>query len=250
MLVLAVALALLIGLSLGILGGGGSILTVPIFVYVAGYGPKEAIAMSLAVVGATSLVGVIRHWREGNVVPRVALTFGVFAMVGAYAGARLAIYIPGQVQLAVFALIMLVVGARMIRSAAGIGVESSKPARRRLVAFQGVGVGALTGIVGVGGGFLIVPSLVLLARLPMKKAIGSSLLVIVMNTASGFVGYLGQAEIDWLFMSAFAMVGIVGILIGTHLVRFITGAQLKKAFGVFVLVMGVLILLENLAHYV
>lgn len=250
MLILGVLLAALIGLSLGLLGGGGSILTVPIFVYLLGFGAKEAIAMSLAVVGATSLVGAASHWRAGNVNVRVALIFGVVAMAGTYLGARLAVFFSGAAQLILFALVMLIAAFFMFR---GMPVKASAAAEDTairdmplaLIVVEGIAVGVLTGLVGVGGGFLIVPALVLLGRLPMKQAVGTSLLVIAMKSAAGFYGYLGQVEVQWAFMTLFTAVAVIGIFAGTYLVRFVSQAQLKRAFAVFLLVMGGFILWQN-----
>ncbi len=253
MLLLGISLGLFIGLSLGLLGGGGSILAVPIFVYVLGFDAKQAIAMSLAVVGVTSLMGAIGHWRIGNVHVRVALVFGAVAMVGTYLGARLSVFFSGAAQLVLFALVMLSAAYFMLRgrvpglsAAAG---ESHLADRSHLpialIALEGIAVGVLTGLVGVGGGFLIVPALVLLARVPMKQAVGTSLAVIAMKSATGFLGYLGQVEVAWAFMGAFTAVAIVGILIGTYLVRFVPQGTLRRAFAVFLIVMSGGILYQN-----
>lgn len=252
MMILGFALAALIGLSLGMLGGGGSILTVPIFVYVLGFEAKEAIAMSLAVVGATSLFGAAGHWRAGNVNLRVAVIFGVVAMAGTYAGARLAVFFSGAAQLTLFALVMLLAAVFMFRDNAPrrtVGVTSAPdvPMPLVLIVIEGLAVGVLTGLVGVGGGFLIVPALVLLGRVPMKQAIGTSLLVIAMKSFAGFIGYLGQVEVQWGFMAGFTAVAVIGILAGTWLVRFVPQHTLKRAFAVFLLVMGAFILYQNRA---
>jgi uncharacterized membrane protein YfcA len=262
MAILGFALAALIGLSLGLLGGGGSILTVPIFVYVLGFGAKEAIAMSLAVVGATSLFGAAGHWRAGNVNLRVALIFGAVAMAGTYLGARLAVYFSGAAQLALFAVVMLLAAFFMFRekephlamvgATEPLGDAPVKPEGADvkemplgLIVLEGIAVGILTGLVGVGGGFLIVPALVLLGKLPMKQAVGTSLLVIAMKSAAGFYGYLGQVEVPWAFMGLFTLVAIAGIFAGTYLVQFVSQAHLKRSFAVFLVVMGGFILWQN-----
>ena len=259
---LGLALAALIGLSLGILGGGGSILTVPIFVYVLGFGAKEAIAMSLAVVGTVSLFGTFSHWKAGNVNLRVATIFGVVAMAGTYLGARLAVYFSGAAQLLLFAVVMLIAAFFMFREKEPIAAEVGetdalegapvkpggadvKEMSLGLIAMEGIAVGILTGLVGVGGGFLIVPALVLLGKIPMKQAVGTSLLVIAMKSAAGFVGYLGQVEVPWDFMAIFTAVAIAGIFAGTYLVKFLSQAVLKRGFAVFLVVMGVFILYQN-----
>lgn len=251
MVILGIGLAALIGLSLGLLGGGGSILTVPIFVYVLGFGAKEAIAMSLAVVGATSLLGAASHWRAGNVNLRLAGIFGVVAMAGTYLGARLAVFFSGAAQLALFAAVMLAAAYFMFRPPALAregAPDGSGPTRDMpmgLIVAEGIAVGVLTGLVGVGGGFLIVPALVLLGRVPMKQAVGTSLLIIAMKSAAGFAGYLGQVEVDWTFMALFTAVAAGGILVGAHLVRFVPQHALQRAFAVFLLVMGIFILYQN-----
>jgi uncharacterized membrane protein YfcA len=252
MMILGLALALLIGLSLGILGGGGSILTVPIFVYVVGFEVKEAIAMSLAVVGATSLFGALRHWQVGNVNLRVAVIFGIVAMAGANAGARLAVFFTGGAQLTLFALVMLLAAFFMFRDrtprpAAGVTPPPDVPMPLLLMVVVGLAVGVLTGLVGVGGGFLIVPALVLLGKVPMKQAIGTSLLVIALNSFAGFLGYMGQVEVQWGFMAGFTAVAMIGILAGTSAVRFVPQHTLRRSFAVFLVIMGAFILYQNRA---
>jgi uncharacterized membrane protein YfcA len=251
MMFVGIALGALVGLALGLLGGGGSILTVPIFVYVLGFPPKEAIAMSLAVVGATSLFGAAGHWRAGNVDLRVATVFGAVAMAGTYLGARLAVFFSGAAQLTLFAVVMLLAAWFMFRPAR-VRANAPAPASLRemrlgLIAAEGLAVGVLTGLVGVGGGFLIVPALVLLARVPMKQAVGTSLLVIAMKSATGFLGYLGQVQVAWGFMAVFTAVAVAGILVGTHLVKYVPHAALQRAFAVFLVVMGTFILYQNRA---
>jgi len=241
-----------IGLVLGVLGGGGSILTVPVFVYLLGFDPKPAIAMSLAVVGTTSLFGAIGHWRAGNVNLRVAAIFGVVAMVGTYLGARLAVFFSGAAQMALFAGVMLLAAFFMLRGKKPAEPPPGRPGERMpilLVVAEGIAVGVLTGLVGVGGGFLIVPALVLLGKVPMKEAVGTSLLVIALKSAGGFVGYLGQVEVDWAFMGLFTAVAVSGIVAGTWLVRFIPQAALRRAFAVFLVIMGSFILYQNRAVF-
>ena len=249
MSILGVGLAALIGLSLGLLGGGGSILTVPIFVYLLGFGVREAIAMSLAGVGATSLFGAAGHWRAGNVNLRVAAIFGVVAMPATYLGARLAVFFSGAAQLILFALVMLVAAIFMFREEPVTALAGDEGAPRKmplgLIVLEGVGVGVLTGLVGVGGGFLIVPALVLLGKVPMKQAVGTSLLVIAMKSGAGFAGYLGQVEVDWNFIILFTGVSIGGILLGSWLVRFVPQLALQRTFAAFLLLMGGFILYQN-----
>lgn len=247
-------LAALIGLSLAIMGGGGSILTVPIFVYVMHFDPKTAIAMSLPVVGVTSLAGAVNHWREGNFNLRAAVIFGALAMIGSYAGARLAANVSGIVQLTLLGLVMIASAALMLRRpvaaravAATEGDGKSSSLRTALVAAVGLSVGMLTGIVGIGGGFLFVPALVLLARLPMKTAVGTSLLVIALNTAAGSLGYRGQVNVPWHVVMMFTAVAIVGIVAGTRVVRHVSQLALRRSFAYFLFVMAVFILYQNRA---
>jgi uncharacterized membrane protein YfcA len=253
MIALGLALAALIGLSLGLLGGGGSILTVPVFVYVLGFDAKVAIALSLAVVGVVSLFGAVGHWRAGNVNVRVALLFGVVAMAGTYAGARLSVFFSGSAQLVLFAAVMLLAAWFMFRGrtpSPGDVDLGGEPAGRSalpvgLIVVEGLAVGVLTGLVGVGGGFLVVPALVLLGGVPMKEAVGTSLLVIALKSAAGFAGYLGQVTVPWAFLAGFSAIAVVGIGVGTTLVRHVSQEALRRAFAVFLVVMGTFILYQN-----
>jgi uncharacterized protein len=249
LIVLGAALGFLMGLSLGVLGGGGSILAVPIFVYVLGFGAKESIAMSLFAVGLVSLFGAAGHWRAGNVDLRVGLLFGAFAMAGTFGGARLAVFFSGAAQLSLFALVMLVAAALMFRGSATVAVprQRSRHGVRAvaLIGAEGLAVGVLTGLVGVGGGFLVVPALVLLGGLPMKVAVGTSLLVIALKSASGFLGYVDQVQVAWGIMLVFSSIAVAGINVGTRLVRHIPASGLRRMFAVFLLVMSGLILYQN-----
>lgn len=250
MLILGLGLALFVGLALGLLGAGGSILTIPIFVYVLGFGAKEAIAMSLAVVGATTLVGAVRHGQLGNLNLRVALIFGPFAMAGTYLGARLAVYFSGSAQLVMFAVMMLMASAFMLRERKPRAKSEALAVRKPGVALalmivEGLAVGVVTGLVGVGGGFLIVTALVVVLGVPMKEAVGTSLLVVALKSFTGFVGYLGQVDVRWGFMAGFAALATAGIWMGVSLVRFIAPAVLRRTFAIFLIVIGLWILYEN-----
>ncbi|MEU9670651.1 sulfite exporter TauE/SafE family protein [Streptomyces bobili] len=250
MITLVLAASVLIGVSLGILGGGGSILTVPILVYLAGMDTKEAIATSLFVVGATSLVGLVPHARAGRVRWRTGLIFGAVSMVGAYGGGRLAEYIPGTVLLVAFALMMLATAAAMLRKSRK--ANRAKPAHTELpvkhVIVEGLVVGAVTGLVGSGGGFLVVPALALLGGLPMSVAVGTSLLVIAMKSFSGLAGHLNGVQIDWSLALMVTAAAVVGSLIGSRFAGRIPQDTLRKAFGWFVVVMGVFVLGQQLPH--
>ena len=251
MFAVGLACALLIGLTLGMLGGGGSILTVPVFVYVLGYDPKLAIAMSLPVVGATSLIGALRHWRAGNLHFQSALLLGITAMVGAFAGARASVWFSGRSQLLLLGALMLASSVMMLRdSFRAVAVNDTRvaPAPLLLLLSVGFAVGALTGIVGIGGGFLIVPALVLLARVPMQQAVGTSLAVIAMNSVAGFAGQRMIAEIPVGVVLSFTGVAIAGILVGTVLIRHVPARALKRAFSVLLMVIAALVLWQNYAR--
>lgn len=245
MMPLVIALSVLIGVSLGLLGGGGSILTVPILVYVAGMETKAAIAMSLLVVAVTSAVGVVSHARAGRVQFRTGALFGVAGMVGAYAGGRIAAFIPGTWLLVGFGLMMLATGFALLRSR-----QAEAPALQKLPVFRvlldGVVVGLVTGLVGAGGGFLVVPALVLLGGMPMNVAVGTSLFVIALKSSAGFAGYLHSVEIDWGLAAGVTAAATVGGFFGSRLVGKISETALRRGFAGFVLVMAVVLLVKEL----
>ncbi|MFE7602516.1 sulfite exporter TauE/SafE family protein [Streptomyces sp. NPDC057494] len=244
-----IAASLLIGVSLGILGGGGSILTVPILVYLAGQETKEAIATSLFVVGVTSLAALIPHARAHRVRWKTGLLFGAFSMAGAYAGGRVAEYIPGTVLLVAFALMMLATAYAMLRKPRD-GAKRARPAHSDLplkhIAVEGLVVGAVTGLVGSGGGFLVVPALAILGGLPMGIAVGTSLLVIAMKSFAGLAGHLSGVSIDWGIAATVTVAAVIGSLIGARLAGRIPQEALRKAFGWFVVVMGFFVLAQQL----
>ena len=245
-LALAALSAMLTGLILGLIGGGGSVLTVPVFVYLLGYPAKQAIAMSLPIVGCASLVGAIGHWRAGHVQWRTALAFGAVAMVGSFVGARVSSQLDGRVQLVLLGSAMTIAAVSMLRSAnPGASAEPGRQRSLALVALAGVGVGVLTGLVGVGGGFLIVPALVVLGGVPMRTAIGTSLAIITMNTVSGFAGYVGRVALDWPAMIIFTAIAIAGILVGTRLAARVATGRLKQGFACFLVAVAGLILYQN-----
>lgn len=252
MLAAAIVLGVLIGAALGLLGGGGSVLTVPIFVYVLGFTPKEAIAMSLAVVGATSAFGTASHWRTGNVNVRMAVVFGGVAMLGTLLGVRLARFVPGTTQLVVFGAVMLAAAVFMFRGRTPFDDESGKLSARPTVSVLkivpgGLLVGALTGLVGVGGGFLIVPALVLM-RMSLREAVGTSLLVITGTCVVGFLGYLGHVKLDWTAVTLVAAGTLPGIALGSYLHRFVPQSALRRGFAAFLVVIAAFILIENLGQ--
>ena len=246
-MLLALLGALAIGLSLGLLGSGGSILTVPVLHYLVGQPDKLAIGGSLLVVGLIAAAGCVPYARTRQVDWRNVAWFGVPGMAGAWLGATLAHWIPGPLQLALFAVVMLLAAWRMLRGgtlAAGVGEP-----RRVAVVGGGLGVGMLSGLVGVGGGFLIVPALVLLAGVPMASAIGTSLAVIALNAFSGFGRYLGVLEqsglaLEWRVLLAIAAVGVVGSYAGHRLGRRLPQATLRRLFGWFLVVMGAFVAVD------
>jgi uncharacterized membrane protein YfcA len=246
MIMVGLALALVIGLTLGLFGGGGSILTVPVFVYVLGFDPKLAIAMSFPVVGATSLVGAIGHWRAGNVRLSSALLFGLIAMAGAFGGARASGLLDGRAQLLILGVVMAAAAVMMLRAAGRDSADVRVPkVPSRALYLVALSVGALTGVIGIGGGFLIVPALVVFGQVPMREAVGTSLLVIAMNCVAGYAGQRDVRAIPWLFVCTFSAVAIAGILAGTSLARFVPQRTLKKGFAALLLVIAVLMLLQN-----
>jgi hypothetical protein len=246
---LALLGALAIGLSLGLLGSGGSILTVPVLHYLVGQPEKLAIGGSLLVVGLVAAAATLPYARSRQVDWHHVLWFGLPGMAGAWIGATVAHWVPGEVQMVLFAAVMLAAAWRML---GGGPVDRPKHAPRRLaVVAGGAAVGALSGLVGVGGGFLIVPALVLLAAVPMASAIGTSLVVISLNAFAGFVGYrdvlAGESlELDWPVLLAIAGVGIAGSHAGHRLGRRLPQATLRRAFGVFLVLMGFAIAVDVL----
>ena len=246
--------ALLVGLVLGLLGSGGSILTVPVLVYLVGEPSKLAIAESLGIVALISLVGAVPFAVQGQVSWRSVGWFGGPGIVGAYLGAYLSQFMPGALQLTIFAAVMLLAAVMMFRrSSPKTEVGTDRVFWK--VMMDGFGVGVLTGIVGVGGGFLIVPALVLLCGLPMHLAIGTSLLIIAVKSIAGFVKYIDVMEaaglsIHWDLVLIFSAIGIVGSVIGGRVGRYVPQARLKRGFAVFLVLMGVVILGQNVMEMV
>lgn len=238
--------ALVIGLSLGLLGAGGSILTVPVLVYLLGQPEKVAIAGSLAIVGMIAAATAVPWLRAGLVHWRSVLWFGVPGTLGTVAGAWASVLVSGRVQLIVFALVMLLAAWSMLRPARAMAPDGGERAAWKIVA-DGLAVGALTGFVGVGGGFLIVPALVLLGRLDMHRAVATSLVIIAMKSLAGFAKYLsvlqaGGLAVDWGVIALFTAVGILGGLAGQRFGRALPQATLKRGFGIMLVPMALYIL--------
>jgi uncharacterized membrane protein YfcA len=248
MMLLALALSLLIGVALGGLGGGGSILTLPILTYVIGMSPKEAIASSLFVVAVTSAFGVIAHARAGRVRWRTGVLFGLAGMAGAFAGGRLAAALSGRLLMVLFALMMVATAVAMLRGRrAQVDAVAGPPELPVLkVVLEGVVVGLVTGLVGAGGGFLVVPALVLLGGLGMEVAVGTSLVVISMKSFAGLAGHLGHVDVDWRITSLVTAAAVLGSFAGGALAGKIPPATLRRGFGGFVLAMAALVLGKEL----
>lgn len=258
--ILGVIGALVIGVVLGITGGGGSILTVPILVYLLGVMPITATAYSLFIVGITALFGTFRNMMKRMIDFRVAFVFSIPAFIAVYLTRKLIIQsIPTIIftvqdfvltkDLAImifFAFIMFFSAISMIRIRKNIAVKQVREFNYFIIIIEGFVVGILTGLVGAGGGFLIIPALVLFANLPMKRAVATSLMIISIKSLIGFIGDIGNIEIDWEFLLMFSILSIVGIIIGIYLSNFIDGKKIKKAFGWFVLVMAIYILIKEI----
>jgi uncharacterized membrane protein YfcA len=227
----ALALSALIGLSLGLVGGGGSTITVPVLVYVAGVPVREAVGLSLAIVGMTAAMGGLLKARQGAVDGRAALLFALTGMIGAPVGARLTYRVAPPVLLILFALLMLYVGARMLGARSEAEPAGKSELRLGRCGVAGLGVGMLTGFLGVGGGFLIVPALLRFARLRMHRAVGTSLLVIAANSAAGFAAHLHEIGGHLGLAAALTTAAVAGVLGGTALGGRMHPGGLKTAFG-------------------
>ncbi|WP_127083858.1 sulfite exporter TauE/SafE family protein [Dulcicalothrix desertica] len=249
-------LAACIGISLGLIGGGGSVLALPILVYVMGESPKSAIAMTLVIVGTVSILGLIPHWRAKNVNLKTAFIFGSATMLGSFVGAKIATLpvITETLQMMLFAIAMVFAAVFMIRrSSKAVAVNEKlafypKPVCKYCwlwLMSEGLGVGILTGLVGVGGGFAIVPALVLLGNVPMKQAIGTSLLIIVLNSVAGFLGYVGHVSLNWSLILSFIVAASAGTIPGAYLTQFIPAQKLQKTFGYFLLGVAAVVLVQN-----
>lgn len=252
----------LIGISLGLIGGGGSILTVPVLVYLFGVNAVEATAYSLFIVGATSLVGTFPKYKQGLVDVKTGLIFGAPSIAAVYLTRKFLVpAIPTEIftagdfvvtksilMMLLFAALMVFASVSMIRDkkAASEEPKEDKGFNYPMILAEGAIVGMLTGLVGAGGGFLIIPALVLFTGLSMKKAVGTSLMIIAVKSLIGFTGDLGHFEMNWTLLITVSTIAIAGIFLGNYLSLKIDGARLKKGFGWFVLVMGVYIIIKEL----
>jgi len=261
--ILGFVLAVIVGISLGLIGSGGSILTVPILVYIMGINPVLATAYSLFIVGSTALVGGVQSALQKRVDFKTVLIFGIPSIAAVYATRMwLVPFIPSELftlgslvitksiaLMLLFAVVMILASVSMIRPGKNKEIDENAPRvyNYPMILLEGTVVGLLTGLVGAGGGFLIIPALVLLARMPMKLAVGTSLFIIAAKSLIGFIGDLQGSEIiDWKLLGIFTAFSVAGIFIGILLSKKIPGQKLKKGFGWFVLVMGIYIIIKEL----
>jgi len=251
--------AALIGLSLGLLGSGGSILTVPVLVYLVGEPEKIAIAESLGIVAAIAAAGALPYARQRTIDWRSVLFFGLPGIVGTYGGAWLSRFVSGPVQLALFAVVMLLAAVLMYRRgqpalptvhATAGSLGPARPHAAWKIVLEGLSVGILTGLVGVGGGFLIVPALVLLGGLDMRRAVGTSLVIIALKSTAGYLKYLDVLAdlgmtVNWEIVGLFAAVGIVGSFAGNWIGNHVPQHHLQRGFAIFLVAMGLWMLYQN-----
>ncbi len=257
MIFLVILSGAITGIVLGLFGSGGSIIAMPALMYLLNVEAKSAIAMSMGIVAVTATISGWDNWRRGNVDLKVAAMFGLFGVIGTYGGARLGVYTPVQVQLTLFALVMYAAAWKMLQikkqpvsqlaTAGGppLSEDEAISAHMGHIAAHGVGVGVLTGLVGVGGGFLIVPALVLLSGIPMKIAIGTSLVIVAAKSYSGFAGYVAAVPVDWSTMASFTAVTVAGSFVGTRVAHRFSQETLKRSFGVFLVFVASYILLKS-----
>lgn len=245
--ILALILSGAVGVSLGLLGGGGSILAMPVLIYVAGIDVKESVGMSLAIVGSTSLVGSLLHACEGRMDLRVAAIFGSAGAIGAYFGSKLTHLVSSGLLLLLFALLMFVIAILMItRRERHEESHAVRPkGNLQMTLLSGLIVGTLTGFLGIGGGFLVVPALVLFAGLPMHIAIGTSLLVIAINSAAGYIGHLRAGSGQTMLTLVFTAAAVMGVFTGQQIARRLHAQKLRRAFAYFVMLVAIAMMAAN-----
>lgn len=256
--------AVLIGILLGLIGAGGSILTIPVLVYLIGIEPVNATSYSLFIVGVSAFIGGLRYLKNNMICLKTMMVFGIPSVISIFFTRKYLLHaIPdhlftiGSMEITknaalmiLLAVLMIVASYSMIRKPSSVRMDlhkhNNEQYRYFLIFQQGVIVGILVGLVGAGGGFLIIPALVVLAKLPMKKAVGTSLAIIALNSSIGFLSDFGTHEFDWKFLFIFSGFAIAGIIIGSYLTKFISGAKLKPGFGWFILIMGIYIISKEL----
>lgn len=250
--------SLFIGISLGLIGGGGSILTVPVLVYLFGVSPILATSYSLFVVGSTSLIGSFNSWRKGLIDFNTAFLFGLSSIITVFITRKIIIpnipetILVGNITLhfsiltmVLFAVLMLIASISMIKSEHVETTNEKHKSNFGKLILYGISIGLVTGFLGAGGGFLLIPALVLLLHLPMKKAIGTSLFIIALNSLAGFIGDAGHFKTDWIFLLSISAIAIAGVFVGGLIGKSINSAKLKKGFGWFVLAMGIYIIIKE-----
>ena len=259
--IIGYAAAVLIGVSLGLTGGGGSILTIPVLVYLFGINPVLSTSYSLFIVGTTSLIGAYNNYRAGLVNVKTGLLFSISSIITVLLTRKFLVpAIPAQIFssgeftltrsmliMVLFAALMLAASVAMIRNEKGTNTTPENDKRSLLkLTLLGIGIGLTTGVLGAGGGFLLIPALVLLFGMPMKEAIGTSLLIIALNSLIGFAGDIGRFDINWIFLLKVSAIAVAGVFAGGAMGKNINGKKLKKGFGWFVLIMGVYIIIKEL----
>jgi hypothetical protein len=253
--------SILIGVALGLIGGGGSILTVPVLVYLFGVSPLLSTSYSLFIVGSTSLVGAVNNYKQGFVNVKIALLFGLTSITTVFLTRKFIIpNIPQEVakigsfiitesmlMMILFATLMVIAATAMIKNRKSIDEKNPVNTKLKIIKLlvYGIAVGITTGFLGAGGGFLLIPTLVILLGLPMKEAVGTSLLIIALNSLIGFAGDLGHFEINWNFLLSITVIALVGLFIGSQIGKKIESIKLKKGFGYFVLIMGIFIIIKE-----
>ena len=255
--------AVLIGISLGLIGAGGSILTIPVLVYLIGIPPVNATSYSLFIVGVSAFIGGLRYLKNKLICLRTVIVFGVPSLISIFLTRKflleaipIHLFSIGHIEVTkdealmlLLAVLMIIASYSMIKNPAHMKIDQqghNEQYRYFLIFQQGIVVGLLVGLVGAGGGFLIIPALVMLARLPMKKAVGTSLAIIALNSSIGFLSDFGVHQFNWNFLFIFSGFAVVGIILGSYLSKYISGVKLKPAFGWFILVMGIYIFTKEL----
>jgi uncharacterized membrane protein YfcA len=248
-MILALVFALAIGFSLTLLGSGGSIITLPVLVYAANIPPQKAVAMSLVVVGGTSLAATAMNARSGHVHVKAAILFGITGILGAFFGAQLTHLVSPTALMLIFAILMIAIAILMLRGGLAHEIEGRSACNWRRCSVTGLMVGVLTGFLGVGGGFLIVPALVFFGRLPMKSAVITSLVIIAINSFAGLLGHLRQASFNWQVAGMFLGASLIGMLGGRYFAQRMAGKHLRIAFAWFVLAVGAFVIIKTWSHF-
>lgn len=255
MVLIPILIGFFTGLVLGVFGSGGGIVTTPALIYLLHIPVKSSIAMSLGIIAITGIVAVIQYWRRGHVNLKIAILFSLFSMSGSYLGSYLGLFTPPWVQLITFSVVMYIAAWKLLSRDKGRPAKSTDLETNQLksvviwvlrMGIVGLLVGILAGLIGVGGGFMIVPALVLLSGMPMKEAIGTALIIVTLNSIAGFAGYLGHVYINYALVGEFAIVAFFGSLLGSYITHRLSPNHLKIAFGIFLLFAATGILLKTL----